>query len=592
MNILQRLWLKATQAVIPNPIFAAMSGQYGFEQPQHMSPNYGTWAKEGFRNDTLYKCISYLSRNASLVEWGLYTDRFKREEIETHPILDLWHSPNPDQYLADFVEDWAGTLLLGGNGFIKSEYIKQSFNFNTPPDALYVLRPDWVDVIPNEYGIVGYQFGENAYNMTPVPPFQIAHTKYWNPADALRGFSPIQVAAIFIDLQSSGNRWNLALMQNSARPSGAWTTDQMLGKTALDVMKSDLQKKYSGLQNAGTPPVLYGGLKWQNMSITPAELDWLGSRLRNAVDIANIYNLDPTLVGDSTASTMNNKEQAKLASYFEAIFPMVLNKLQATANRWLVPKFGDPSLYLGYKPESVPAIQKVIQDQLAAQSDRSTKIWMAGKCTLDEARELDGLDDLPNGAGQVHRIGGVLVRVEDLQKYAEQALQKPAAPPMAVPENELDNPPVPTPQGKPNDANNNKSGGNADHRLLPPPSNPIPEKTVKALDANNVYQPDDLDSQLDAYRHAGATYLTWYTAQGNVCDVCKENDGATVEVGMPFPNGSILPPRHPNCNCSVEPFAEYVLKRNSGDVSYKQALEQIDRPSKERYRELLRRAKV
>lgn len=471
MNWLQRFFYKAAQAVLPNPIFAALQGTYGANQPQRMANDYPTWSKEGYcGNDTVYKCISYLSRNAALVDWGLYTDRFQREEIESHPLLDLWYKPNPDQYLADFVEDWAGTLLLGGNGFIKSEYITQNYYFNTPPDALFVLRPDWVSLVPGDNGIVGYEFGQDVYNRQPIPPFQIAHSKYWNPGDPLRGLSPIQVAAIFIDMQTAGNKWNLGLLQNSARPPGTWTTSQMLSKTDFDNLKNDLNMKYAGYKNAGTPPVLYGGLQWQNMSLPPAELDWLNSRTHNANDIANIYNLDPSLVGDTSASTMNNKEQAKLASYFEAVFPMVLNKLQATANRWLVPKYGDPRLFLAYKPESIPAIQKVIQDQLAAQSDRATKIYLAGGINLDEYREACGYDGLPAGAGQVRRIGGILVRDTDLIVFAQQSLQKPAAPPSPVPENLLDNPPpAPAPLqggGGNTDDGKSRSYAAAQHKIL------------------------------------------------------------------------------------------------------------------------------
>lgn len=507
MNFLQRLVFKAAQAVIPNPIFQAMAGMYGAEQPQRMANNYGTFAKEGYRADaTCYKCISYLSRNAAQVDWGLYSDRFLRNEIESHPLLDLLDRPNPDQNRADFVEDWSGTLLLSGNGFMKSEYISQSFTLTTPPDAIYVLRPDWTDVVPGQNGIIGYQFGANTYEKTPIPPFQVAHTKYWCPDDQLRGLSPVEVASIFIDLQTAGNKWNLALMQNSARPPGTWTTDQILTKTDYDKLKDDLAKKYQGYKNAGTPPVLYGGLKWTQMSMSPAELDWLNSRMRNAADIANLYNLAPMLIGDTSASTYNNMDQAKLASYLDAIFPMVLNKLQAAWNRWLVPKFGDPkNLFLAYKPESVASIQAVIQQQLAAQADRATKIYMSGGINMDEYREACGYQPLQGGAGQVRRIGGILVRDADIIIYAQQALQKPAAPPALVPENILDNPPPggnngnPEPaDGKPEanaDNSENDTGGKS-HRLLP--ARFVPQR--KVLDLQTAEQKQAYVESLEAQR--------------------------------------------------------------------------------------------
>src|SRR5713226_5077577 len=127
---------------------------------------------------------------------------------------------------------------------------------------MYLLRPDYVTINPSDHGVASYEYGKNTSDAIPIAKEDMLHSKYWNPIDMLRGLSPIEVAAIFIDIQSAGNKWNLALMQNSARPAGTWTTDAILSPNVLETMRKDLAAKYAGVKNAGVAPVLHGGLKW------------------------------------------------------------------------------------------------------------------------------------------------------------------------------------------------------------------------------------------------------------------------------------------------------------------------------------------
>ena len=48
----------------------------------------------------------------------------------------------------------------------------------------------------------------------------------------------------------------------------------------------------------------------------------------------------------------------------------------------------------------------------------------------------------------------------------------------------------------------------------------------------------------------GVATITWRGKAG--CEHCKPNDGVTRKVGEPFPNGCLIPPAHPNCNCTYD----------------------------------------
>ena len=437
-----------------NPAYAAMVSYTDTPQPVMMPRNYKAFAQQGYRtSDTVYKCISYISRNGAAIEPVLYTDRTMQDTIDEHPLLDKLRNPNPEQSGVDFRESLLGFLHLSGNAYTYA--IKPK---NGLPDELWSLRPDYVEPqIAKNRGVIRYKYQGMD---DPISPDQIGHLKFWSPDDDTLGLAPTEVASLNIDQQTGAKKWNLALLQNGARMSGAWVTSATLAKNDRDRLEGKLNEKFSGPKNAGRIPVLDGGLTWQGMSIPPAQMDWLDGLKYHGGSIANIYNLAPQLIGDTSASTFDNYEQAKQASYTEAIFP-ALDKMYALWNLWLMPMYiatnqNDfrlpPTAYLYYNKETVEVIQKLIQAQKTAQTQRAIDIWTNGLGTQNEGRELAGLPSTPQG--NVFRIGAILVPADKIEDYAIQSMTKPAAPPVPAAE-----PILPTPE---NDQNTDDN----------PPSNP------------------------------------------------------------------------------------------------------------------------
>ncbi len=546
-----------------NPAFMQYESSLGYStlpQPVRMQANPKAFMKEGYRrNDTVHKCVSYIARNAAGVRLALYTDATKKREITSHPLLDLLSKPNKDMSGNDYVESVCAYTLLIGNSY---QYALQLAG-NEPPEELWVLRPDLIEIVPGTRGILRYNF------QIKEPPVQfspelIGHTKFWNPDDDHYGLSPVEVAGIFVDMNLAYRKWNLALTSNMAQPPGAWTTPALLGKKERDILEQNVNQKYNGFKNAGKAPVLDGGLKYESYAVPPAQMNFLEGQGYNAVSVANIYNLAPQVVGDTASSTYDNMEQAVYGSYTEAIFPL-MDKVSGTWNRWLVPLYPDlkaSGAVIGYDKQSVETIQKVMQAQESAKAERWTKIWLAGGCTLTEYRDKIGLP-APKLGGDSYRIKDILIAEADLEKYAEQCLTAPATQTLPVPEG---TPPPP--------------GTTVEGSLAKPPALPAGKpKPKKSLDTEGVYQPDDLEARLAAYEAQGVISLTWHSDK-NACDICLPNNGITVPLGQPFPSGHILPQAHPHCQCEVTPI--YTAKRQPINFEQKRTL-------RDEYREFQRR---
>lgn len=564
-----------------DPAYAVSFNMYSPDRPIWTPKDYHGFVREGYkRNGTVYQCINKIAGTAAGIKWKLYTDKTMKREITSHPLLDRWQCPNPKQATGEFVESVFGFWHMSGNSYVWANRPGK----NAPPDELWPLRPDRMKIIPGKTDVSAYIYGYGTPGEVAYDPEEIFHLKFPAYDDDWYGLSPIETASNLIDQQNEGNSWNTALMQNSGKPASLFIAKGFLTDVQRNQLHVELSRKYSGKRNAGMPLIMEGDLSYQNMSMAPYELDWLDSRKLNTREIASIFDVAPELVGDPEGKTYANVKEARIALLTLNVLPK-LDKFRDKINAWFVPMFGDPkALYFTYDPLDIEALQELYNEQQTSIADRADKQYMNGEITLNEYREKVGL--VPLLGGDCLRFGGVLVPVDKLGAYAIQSLQAPAAPPVAQPENILDNP---TPGSKPNanTANTNTSTTPTPNDKQPAAGTgkqPAPGDTSKqpANAANNtanssdtgktpaksedrrseakdnqdgVYQPDDLQQRLAAYKAQGVTQLKWLIGS-NACQVCSQNDGITVKLGMPFPSGHILPVAHPNCECETQPVLQ------------------------------------
>jgi HK97 family phage portal protein len=124
------------------------------------------------------------------------------------------------------VETLAMHLLLHGNG-----YVQIVSGADGAPAELFALRPERVTVEADARGwpmAYRYRVGENVALLASEDAAgrtAIVHIKAAHPLDDHYGLGCIGAAAGAVAIHNAATRWNKALLDNAARPSGALVHD-------------------------------------------------------------------------------------------------------------------------------------------------------------------------------------------------------------------------------------------------------------------------------------------------------------------------------------------------------------------------------
>ena len=321
---------------VPATKASAAVALYGEGRAVWTARDYGALSREGFqRNAVVHRSVRLVAEAAASLPLTL------AGADDAHPLITLLARPNPREGGMGFLDGVYGQLLVSGNAYLEAVEIDGT------PRALFALRPDRMRVVAGADGWpVAYEYTVGGRRIRyeqagAVPP--ILHLTLFNPLDDHYGLSPMEAAAVPLDIHNAAGAWNKALLDNAARPSGALvfapTTGAALSDTQFTRLKAELEASYQGSANAGRPLLLDGGLDWRPLSLSPKEMDFVEAKAAAAREIALAFGVPPLLLGLPGDNTHANYAEANRAFYRQTVIPLVRRTADAIA-RWLEPAFG------------------------------------------------------------------------------------------------------------------------------------------------------------------------------------------------------------------------------------------------------------
>lgn len=289
------------------------------------------------------------------------------------------------------LETLTAHLLLHGNAYV--QVLKDA---RGRPVELFALRPERMSVVASEdgwpqafaYTVAGRQVTIPVLDEDASP--NVIHIRHFHPADDHYGAGCLAAADQAIATHNAAADWNRQLLENAARPSGALVYDNGDGQTLtpdqFDRLRAELAQAFSGAGNAGRPMLLEGGLSWQAMAMTPADMDFATLKSATARDIALAFGVPPMLLGLPGDATYANYREANRALWRLTLLPLAA-KLFAGITEGLAPWFPDARIEIDL--DHVPA--------LAEDRERLwSQVSAADFLDDDEKRSLLGLPARPS----------------------------------------------------------------------------------------------------------------------------------------------------------------------------------------------------
>lgn len=246
---------------------------------------------------TFYRCVALISSAVG----GLPLHTFKKDtKVRTHH--DFIEDPHPDATPFEVWEYSTWSLLVRGNS-----YMYKARNGLGQVQELWPIQPHRVrvgrvDPDPSnpsgKFFLIRTKDGEEI----PYTSDDIFHIPGLG-FDGLVGFSIVELARQAIALGMAAEQFAATFFGNGSLMDGILTTDQKLQPHEANEVKRNWKEKVAGLDKAHEIAVLHAGTKFQPITLSQRDSQFLETRKFQVTDMARWFGVPPHMVQDVEKST-------------------------------------------------------------------------------------------------------------------------------------------------------------------------------------------------------------------------------------------------------------------------------------------------
>lgn len=343
----------------------------------------------------VYRGINCLANAVSMLPIFVY-DKLesggKKKNLK-HPISKLlrW-KPNPFQNRVQFTRMIVTHLKLRGNF-----YAQIIPNGRNEPIELYPLHPDRVDMFwldPSDEESLRYRVTLPNGVQYALEPKQILHIPDFVTC-GFKGISPLDLMIQTVATGIAQEEYAARFFGQGVKPSGVIEHPAVMTKEAYDRLRSSFEEQYGGVKNAHRTILLEEGTKWHQVSITNEQAQYIESRKFGLGEYARIIGLPPHKLYDLEKATFSNIEHQWLEFWQDSINPIVSNVEMALVTQ-LLPSSEWEQTVIEFNVDAV--LRTDIKSRYEAYNIARNGGWM----NVDEIRELENKNPLPNDQGQIY----------------------------------------------------------------------------------------------------------------------------------------------------------------------------------------------
>lgn len=294
-----------------------------------------------------------------------------------HPLQRLLDHPNPFWTRGDLWRATETYLGLWGAAFWGLERDEAGQVVEVWP-----LRPDRVRVVPDPRRYVkGFVYVGQGQQMVAYVPEDMVWVRYFNPLDEFAGLSPIAPLRLSADMGLDALRANRSSLANDSMPGLFIETADTPTDDEVREFYERWESRFRGPQNARRPVLLASGMKASNLGFSPRDMEYIQALRWSLEDVARVYGVPRAMLGDIERITFSNFQTARRVFWEDTMVPQ-LKFYEEALEHMLVPRFGDPRLFVEFDLSAIEALQESENDKA-----RRWQLYVSsGIMTVDEVR--------------------------------------------------------------------------------------------------------------------------------------------------------------------------------------------------------------
>jgi len=440
-------WLHSAEAkALPNVIQVdpfGFGGRSNLEGMLFPDSSYDSYARNGFgRNQLVYACIMAKAGSLPQAVLRVYPDSVGgnlAEPLPDHRLRRLVAQPNPATNECELLQLSIVHLDLSGNCFWLIVRGRDGI-----PTELWPIRPDLIRIIPSPTNPRVWSYGYIAdptsgiyggpTEVIPISRRDVVHIKYPNPLDMYFGQAPMRPATRAVTVDNARTDFVDTLLRNDAVPRVVITTQQQIDDKIVERLEERWFRRFGGA-NRGRPAFLQQGMDVKVLGLNMTDLEFGELSGSTEAQICQALRVPPIIASAKVGldrSTFANMEEAE--AYFWKHTMMDLQHLFLGGIRsQILPEFlgvGRPRIDIRWDNSDVLALQEAESSRW----ERATNALARGGITVNDFRQVVGLDPVPNG--DVFLVGAGVVPTPAFDKpepAIEPAAEEPEVPDETAP---------------------------------------------------------------------------------------------------------------------------------------------------------------
>lgn len=331
----------------------------------------------------VWSCVDFISSTLGQLPCQLFATKDSNAERITSPLSELMRTePNPHMTAFRLVQMLQAQVLLRGNGYA---WIQRNSVFQ--PSAIWPLAAGKCKPKVGPDRRLTYVVQVEGAAPLDVPALDILHIPGFG-YDGLEGLSAITYARETIGMGMAATSFGAKFFGDGANPRMAITHPLELGAEAAARLATQFAENYGGISNAMKTLVLDEGMKMERLTIAPEEAQFIETRRMNRGEIAGLFRVPPSFIGDWERATWSNAEQGDIhvAKYTLASW---LRRWEDELNRKLLSQRQKAAgVYWQFN------LNALLRGDIKARSE-FYRVMKEGVMTPNEIREKEDLPRLP-----------------------------------------------------------------------------------------------------------------------------------------------------------------------------------------------------